>query len=89
MGLEFADVFVETGFVAHMSTAKLQYALAAESIFEAFLAHATLHVNVGAFPPGPRPLYIHNPRHTSGSARRRLRVESVTAGAKELVVARR
>lgn len=78
--LEFADVFVEAGFMADVPAAQLQDALAAQCVLEALFTHAALHVDICALPAGPRPFNVHDAGHASGGAGRSVRVEGGGAG---------
>jgi hypothetical protein len=84
LGFKFANVLVEARFVADVPTTELQYPLTAQRILQALLADTALHVDICALPPRPRPLAVHNPRHASGRARRRLRIECDIAGCEGL-----
>jgi len=84
LGFEFSDVFVEAGLMTDMPTTELQYSFAAQRVFQALFTNAAFHVDVCPLPPRPRLFAVHDSRHASGRARRRLLIECGIAGCEGL-----
>lgn len=84
LGFEFPDVFVKARLMADVTATELQYPLAAQRILQTLFTNTAFHVDVCALPPRPGFLAVHDPRHASGRARRRLLIECGTAGCEGL-----
>ena len=63
MALEFANIFVEAGFMGHMGTGELKDPLSAESMFEGFFTDSTFAANKSSLTTIPGPVNFHHAGH--------------------------